>query len=99
MADIVLAVTDVPAENRLLRQLNTFPKTVKDYRAIILKMCDISANADYWKGIKNNMYVKYQKEYSYKKYIFKTALKWYKNDINFTEINKLWDFCNAAHGL
>ena len=49
IARVVLAVTDVNEENRLMRHLMTMGKTVKNYRAIILKMSDILANASYSK--------------------------------------------------
>jgi (p)ppGpp synthase/HD superfamily hydrolase len=90
VADIVLAVTDVPAENRLMRHLLTMPKTVKDYRAIILKMCDIYANAQYSKEHGSSMYKKYVEEYEYRKPIFKKALTWYKDNLNMDEVEKLW---------
>jgi (p)ppGpp synthase/HD superfamily hydrolase len=63
IADIVLAVTDVPSSNRLMKHLLTMVKTVADYRAIILKMCDILANATYSYEHNDSMYCKYKKEY------------------------------------
>jgi len=57
VARIVLAVTDVHEENRLLRHLATMGKTVKDYRAIIVKMCDIRANAMYSRESGSSMYM------------------------------------------
>lgn len=69
-ADVVLAVSDVPAENRLLRHLQTFPKILKDHRALILKMCDLLSNCGYGEDNGGSMHKKYQKEYSgYKRYL------------------------------
>lgn len=90
VADITLAVTDVHAENRMLRFLNTAPKTVKDYRALVLKICDIGANSSYSKGVKSSMYEKYQKEWAgYKRAVFVAASKWYPNELNLDEFDKL----------
>lgn len=97
VADIVLAVTDVPAENRLMRHLLTMPKTVKDYRAIILKMCDIYANAQYSKEHGSSMYKKYVEEYEYRNPIFKKALGWYKDNFNMDEVEKLWMKLDYVH--
>lgn len=90
VADITLAVTDVHAENRMLRFLNTVPKTIRDHRALVLKVCDIGANSSYGKRFKNSMYKKYQKEWAgYKRNIFVTAGRWYENELNLDEFNKL----------
>lgn len=62
VAHIVLAVTDVHEENRLLRHLATMGKTVKNYVAIIVKMADILANAKYSKRSGSSMYKKYVAE-------------------------------------
>jgi (p)ppGpp synthase/HD superfamily hydrolase len=97
IADITLAVTDVPAENRLMRHLLTMPKTIKDYRAIILKMCDIYANAKYSKESGSSMYKKYVEEYEYRKPIFKKALTWYKNSLDMDEVEKLWVILDYVH--
>ena len=80
VADITLAVTDVHAENRMLRFLLTAPKIVKDHRSLILKVCDIGANGSYSRDNGSSMYKKYQKEWAgYKRNIFVTASKWYKD--------------------
>lgn len=97
VADITLAVTDVPAENRLMRHLLTMGKTVKDYRAIILKMCDMHANGSFSKTSGSSMYKKYVEEYEYRRPIFKLALKWYKDDLNQEEIDKLWKELDEIH--
>lgn len=90
VADITLAVTDVHAENRMLRFLNTVSKTVKDHRALVLKVCDIAANSSYGNGVKNSMYKKYQKEWvGYKRNIFVTASRWYGEELNLDEFDKL----------
>jgi (p)ppGpp synthase/HD superfamily hydrolase len=97
VADIVLAVTDVPAENRLMKHLLTMGKTVKDYRAIILKMCDILANAIFSKSSGSSMYKKYVEEYQYRKPIFQKALGWYCNYLNQEELQKLWIALDEVH--
>lgn len=90
VADITLAVTDVHAENRMLRFLSTAPKTIRDHRALVLKICDIAANSSYGKGVKNSMYKKYKKEWAgYKRAIFVTASKWYQKELNIIEFDKL----------
>jgi (p)ppGpp synthase/HD superfamily hydrolase len=88
-AAIVLAVTDVPAENRLVKHLLTMIKTVKDYRAIVLKLCDILANTVYSKEHCNKMYFRYVKEYEYRRPIFTKALSFYKTNLNQENLNKL----------
>lgn len=97
VADVVLAVTDVPAENRLMKHLLTMGKTVRDYRAIILKMCDILANATYSYAAGNSMYDKYVEEYQYRKPIFQKALAWYKGDLNQEILQDLWNSLDDAH--
>lgn len=90
IATITLAVTDVAAETRMLRFLLTVPKIIKDYRALVLKVCDIAANGSYGKGQKNSMYRKYQKEWvGYKRYIFVTASRQYEHELNLFEFDKL----------
>lgn len=97
-ADIVLAVTDVPAETRLLRHLLTLPKTIKDYRAIILKLCDLAANASYGKDVKNSMYKKYKKEWvGYKRYILLQGLKQFENKLNKDVLKELIEYVDEAH--
>lgn len=96
VADIVLAVSDIPAENRLLRQLNTFPKLLRDYRAIFVKLCDTGANAKYGKGLGNKMYKKYQQEWSYKRFIFEKATKWYPQ-YNRNRLRELFEFLDNIH--
>ena len=90
VADIVLRVTDVPAENRLMKHLLTMGKTVQDYRAIILKMADMYANASYSKVSKSGMYKKYVAEYRYRKPIFEMALAWYKDELFQEELAEIW---------
>ncbi len=97
IADIVLAVTDVPEENRLLKHLLTMPKTIKDYRAIILKMCDIYANAYYSKNSGSSMYKKYVAEYAYRKPIFQLALKKYKEYLREDELELFWKELDEVH--
>lgn len=97
VARIVLAVTDVPEENRLMRHLMTMGKTVKDYRAIVLKLCDIHANASFSKTSGSSMYKKYVKEYEYRRPIFKTALSWYYEHLNIDVVNELWQNLDEIH--
>lgn len=97
VADVVLAVTDVHAENRLMRHLLTMHKTVKDYRAIFLKLCDMYVNASYSKSHKHSMYKKYVEEYTYRKPIFITALNWYKPHFHQEELNILWKKLDEIH--
>lgn len=96
-ADVVLAVTDVTAENRLMKHLLTMGKTVMNYRAIILKMCDIGANARYSKTHGSSMYPKYVEEYRYRRAIFLKALTWYKGDLNPAILKQLWDELDSIH--
>jgi len=97
VADITLAVTDVNANNRLMKHLLTMHKTVGDYRAIILKMCDILANANYSKSLGSSMYKKYVTEYAYRKPIFQLALMWYKEYLNQDELDILWKKLDVVH--
>lgn len=97
VADVVLAVTDVPAETRLLRHLLTMPKTVKDHRAIILKMCDIHANALYSKLNGSSMYNKYRLEYQYRKPIFQIALNQYYSKLNQEVLANMWMELDNIH--
>jgi len=99
VAKITLAVTDVPEENRLLRHLMTLPKTVKDYRALILKLCDLKANSGRGQQSKNSMYRKYQKEWTgYKRYILTTAISRYPNEINKKVFDELIYAVDLSHG-
>lgn len=97
VANITLAVTDVHAENRLMRHLLTMHKTVKDHRAIILKLCDILANATYSKESGSSMYLKYVEEYPYRKAIFQKALDWYKPLIHIDNLEMLWNELDLIH--
>lgn len=75
----------------------TMGKTVKNYRAIILKLSDIYANASYSKANGSSMYKKYVKEYEYRRPIFKTALNWYSDLLNKNELNRLWKDLDEIH--
>ena len=97
VAKITLAVTDVHAENRLMRHLLTMHKTVSDHRAIILKMADMLANARYSKLSGSGMHDKYIKEYAYRKAIFTMALPWYNEKLNMYEVNKFWFELDDIH--
>jgi (p)ppGpp synthase/HD superfamily hydrolase len=99
VARIVLAVTDIHEENRLLRHLATLPKTAKDHRAIILKLCDLGFNANFSKKTGSTMFKKYHEEYVYKRYVFKKAIPWHIEFYDMVELNKLWDVVDAAHSL
>lgn len=98
-AKVVLRVTDVPAENRLMKHLLTMGKTIEDHRAIILKMCDIWANATYSKTSGGTMYIKYVDEYQYRKPIFQSALKWYVSSLDQILLTELWEELDYAHGV
>ena len=98
IARVVLAVTDVHEENRLLRHLFTMGKTVKDYIAIIVKMCDMRANGKYSKDNGSSMYKKYVEEYKYRRPIFKKALKWYSEYLDQEILNDFWVELDEIHG-
>ena len=98
VADITLDVTDVPAENRLMKHLLTMGKTVQNYRAIILKMADIYCNAKFSKENGSSMYPKYVAEYLYRRPIFGTALLWYRNDLNEKELLEIFRELDEIHG-
>jgi len=98
VARIVLDVTDVHEENRLLRHLFTMGKTVKDYIAIIVKMADIRANAMYSRDHGSSMYKKYVAEYEYRRPIFMMALKWYSDKLNKDVLDMLWAELDEVHG-
>ena len=74
-------------------------KTVKDYRAIIVKMADLRANALYSKTTGSSMYRKYVAEYQYRRPIFKMALRWYLNKLNFFILDEFWDELDEIHGF
>jgi (p)ppGpp synthase/HD superfamily hydrolase len=98
-ARVVLRVTDVPAENRLMKHLLTMGKTVEDYRAIILKMADIWSNATFSKISRSSMYDKYVEEYKYRKPIFQLGLKWYIEFLDQEILKQLWAELDYAHGV
>ena len=97
VARVVLAVTDVHEENRLLRHLFTMGKTVKDYIAIIVKMADMRANGLYSKMHGSDMYKKYVAEYKYRKPIFKMALKWYSKYLDKETLDEFWAELDWIH--
>lgn len=97
VAEVVLAVTDVHEENRLLRHLFTMGKTVKDYIAIIVKMADMRANALYSKTHGSSMYKKYLEEYKYRRPIFLMALKWYGDMLEQETLKEFWKELDEIH--
>lgn len=97
VARVILAVTDVHEENRLLRHLFTMGKTVKDYIAIIVKMADMRANGKYSKENGSSMYKKYVEEYNYRRPIFKKALKWYAKDLDAEVLKEFWAELDEIH--
>jgi len=97
VARIVLDVTDVHEENRLLRHLFTMGKTVKNYRAIIVKMADMRANATYSKENGSSMYKLYVEEYQYRRPIFKKALKWYSEYLDVVILAEFWKELDEIH--
>lgn len=98
VALVVLAVTDVHEENRLLRHLFTMGKTVKDYIAIIVKMADMRSNGLYSKENGSSMYKKYVEEYKYRRPIFKKALKWYSKHLDQEVLGNFWAELDEIHG-
>lgn len=94
VGDITLAVTDVHAKNRLLRFLNTIPKTLEDHRALVLKLCDIASNSSYSKEHGSSMYLKYKKEWEFKKHIFSNAFQWHQNKLNHGRFVELINYIN-----
>ena len=98
VARIILDVTDVHEENRLLRHLFTMGKTVKDYRSIIVKMADMRANGKYSKENGSSMYKKYVAEYEYRRPIFKMALKWYVKHLDVEVLENFWKELDEIHG-
>jgi (p)ppGpp synthase/HD superfamily hydrolase len=98
VARVILAVTDVHEENRLLRHLFTMGKTVKDYIAIIVKMADMRSNGLYSKENGSSMYRKYVAEYEYRRPIFKMALKWYDSYLCMDVLEDFWTELDEIHG-
>ena len=97
VARVILDVTDVHEENRLLRHLFTMGKTVKNHISIIVKMADMRANGLYSKTHGSNMYKKYVAEYNYRKPIFKLALKWYDKYIDQEVLKDFWNELDWIH--
>ena len=98
VARIVLDVTDVHEENRLLRHLFTMGKTVKNYISIIVKMCDMRANGLYSRDNGSSMYKKYVAEYEYRRPIFKMALRWYGEYLDTEMLDEFWKELDEIHG-
>ena len=98
VARVVLDVTDVHEENRLLRHLFTMGKTVKNHISIIVKMCDMRANGLYSKTNGSSMYKKYVAEYKYRRPIFKMALKWYGEYLDAEILEDFWNELDEIHG-
>jgi len=98
VAQVILAVTDVHEENRLLRHLFTMGKTVKDFIAIIVKMADMRANGKYSKEHGSSMYDTYVEEYLYRRPIFKKALKWYSKHLDQEVLDEFWAELDEIHG-
>jgi len=99
VARIVLDVTDVHEENRLLRHLFTMGKTVKNHISIIVKMCDMRANGLYSKEHGSRMYDVYVEEYQYRRPIFMKALKWYSKYLDSEILNLFWNELDEIHGF
>ncbi len=98
VARVILAVTDVHEENRLLRHLFTMGKTVKDYISIVVKMADMRSNGLYSKVNGSSMYSVYVEEYEYRRPIFKKALKWYNKHLNADVLDEFWRELDEIHG-
>lgn len=97
VANVVLKVTDVPAETRFMRHMLTMPKTVTDYRAILVKMADLRANASFSKANGSSMYKKYKKEYLYRRPIFMEGLKQFDYHLNEKILIEFWDELDIIH--
>lgn len=64
VANICMAVTNVPDINRDLRAMLTYPKIIKEgVLAIFVKCCDRYANTKFSKDSGSGMYKKYKSEY------------------------------------
>ena len=98
VARVVLDVTDVHEENRLLRHLFTMGKTVKNHISIIVKMCDMRANGIYSRDNGSSMYDVYVEEYLYRRPIFMKALRWYTKFIDTETLQAFWDELDEIHG-
>lgn len=98
VARVVLDVTDVHEENRLLRHLFTMGKTVKNYISIIVKMADMRANGLYSKEHDSSMYSMYVEEYQYRRPIFMKALKWYAQYLDTETLQAFWEELDEIHG-
>lgn len=70
VARLILAVSDVPGEDRVERFLLTCPKIRRNIAAIYLKLCDTMANMGSGKETGNSMYDKYQKEHPIFRYVY-----------------------------
>ena len=98
VARVVLDVTDVHEENRLLRHLFTMGKTVKNHISIIVKMSDMRANGLYSKEHGSRMYDIYVEEYHYRRPIFMKALNWYYKYLDTETLKAFWDELDEIHG-
>lgn len=70
VAQLILAVSNVPGEDRVERFFLTAPKIRKSIGAIFLKICDTMANMSHSKNTGSSMYDKYVSEFPIFKYAF-----------------------------
>ena len=70
VANLILAVSNVPGEDRVERFFLTAPKIRKSIGAMYLKNCDTMANMSHGKRTGNSMFEKYKSEHVIYKYAF-----------------------------
>lgn len=84
IADIVYAVTDELGKTRGERKRKTYPKIRKNWKAVVVKICDRIANMEFSYQSKSSHYSMYDKEYG----LFKEELF---NSEHPKDVMKAWD--------
>jgi len=87
VAEIVFAVTDELGRNRKERKEKTYPKIVKNWKAIVVKICDRIANIRHSKTTNPKMLNMYKKEHD----DFYKALK-----TENAEVFRAWDLLDKT---
>lgn len=85
VAEIVFAVTDELGRNRVERKAKTYPKIVKNWRAIVVKICDRIANLEQSANFNPSKCKMYLQEHQ----DFVDQLT-NKNDVFYNEIAPAW---------